>query len=192
MRWIGRAGAPHKRCASVRSFHCFSKRTEAQRRGTEPRNARIPSSFGDCASIVRDAARGLSMNTGFLPLNTCFACSRWTRPSTLSSSTASTFVRRVGISGTISTLYLVCNSSANLSTRVRLDSISGLPPLYAATIRAPDNFAGAPGVLSTLANAVTCEVSVPTIPIRRSAEYAERAARMRGKFAAFLQRTSYS
>ena len=159
VRWIGRAGAPHKRCASIGVFIASAN---GPKRNDEELNHGTPASRAALAiarASSRDAARGLSMNTGFLPFNTCFACSRWTRPSTLSRSTASTFFEGVGISGTISTLYLVCNSSANLSTRVRLDSISWLPPLYAATIRAP-TIRGAPGVSST-ANAVTCEVSVP-------------------------------
>ena len=53
-----------------------------------------------------EPATGLSMNTGLRALNTGLACSRCGRPSTLSSSTTSTFFSSSSIESTISTPYL--------------------------------------------------------------------------------------
>ncbi len=83
------------------------------------------------------AASGLSINSGLCAAITCRACSRCTRPSTLSTSTASTFESNAGISGTISTPHLLLICAANPSTRLALLATSGLPPLKAATTRAP-------------------------------------------------------
>ena len=55
-----------------------------------------------------EAAIGLSMNTGLRACNTGFTCSRCGRPSTLSSSTASTFLHNSSMLSYIFTPYFSC------------------------------------------------------------------------------------
>ena len=57
--------------------------------------------------------------------------------------------------------------------RSLLDATSGLPPLKAATMRAPGTWFGDDGSLNAVANPMTWEVSVPTRPRRRSAARAD-------------------
>src|SRR5260370_23850265 len=94
------------------------------------------------------------------------------RPSTLVSRIPSAWLHRSVMASTIFTPHLSFSSAVNLSMRERLDSMSGLPPLYAATMRAPATWSDAFGSFSVLVNAVTCEVSVPTMPRRKSAALA--------------------
>ena len=119
-----------------------------------------------------DAASGLSIQSGLPHARACFTCSRCWRPSTLSIMMPSTFWHSAGISGTNSTFHLVFSSSANLSTRLKLSGNSLLPPLKAATTCAPAMCCGDDASLSNLVNAVTCEVSVPIMPSRKSAGHA--------------------
>ena len=105
------------------------------------------------------------MKTRFPAASTGRTCARCGRPSTLSSSTASTFLQSSSIDPTSSTFHFVCNSLVKRSILVALDSTSGLPPRYAATTRAPGTWLGLDGSLSNAVKAVTCEVSSPIIPI---------------------------
>src|ERR1041384_6773314 len=66
------------------------------------------------------------------------------------------------------TPYFSRNSLVYPSTRVRLDSMSGLPPGNAPTTVAPVTWFGVFGSLSTAVNAGTCEVSSPIIPMRNA------------------------
>ena len=63
------------------------------------------------------------------------------------------------------------------STRDQLDSMSGLPPLKAATTFAPATWSFAAGLLRISVNAVTCEVSSPMMPRRISAAVAADTTR---------------
>lgn len=81
-------------------------------------------------------AIGLSMNTGFFAASVRRNWSRCGRPSTLSTMIASTLR---DISSIVSYIFTPRSIAVlvNPSTRVRLDSTSGLPPLKAATIFPP-------------------------------------------------------
>src|SRR5258708_4709939 len=74
----------------------------------------------------RDAAMGLSTNTGLCALNNGKTCSRCSLPSFVSRCTASTLVRRYSIEETISTPreYI---SSVKPGIILRLEGISLLP-----------------------------------------------------------------
>ena len=66
----------------------------------------VPVSLASSKIAIASAsvpATGLSMKTGLLAWKTGRACSRWGRPSTLSSRTTSTFLSRSSIESTIST-----------------------------------------------------------------------------------------
>src|ERR1700694_2463022 len=56
------------------------------------------------------------------------------------------------------------SSCSKPSTRLRLDGMSGLPPLYAATTRAPGTCSGSRSSFSIRVKWITCDVSVLTIP----------------------------
>ena len=75
-----------------------------------------------------EPATGLSMKTGLWAFRTGSTCSRCGRPSTLSSSTTSTFPIRASIESTISTLNSSRSWRVKPSMRSRLDAMSGLPP----------------------------------------------------------------
>ena len=121
------------------------------------------------------AASGLSMNSGLCAAITGRACSRCTRPSTLSSSTASTLESSVAMSGTISTPYLRADLLG-----VLLDAVDALLDILAAALvgghhaRARDVIRRVGSPFSSLVKAGTCEVSVPMMPTRRSAAGAQR------------------
>jgi hypothetical protein len=61
------------------------------------------------AASRNDPAIGLSIKTGLPAFNTGLTCSRWGRPSTLSSSTPSTFRHKSSMLSYIVTLYFSCN-----------------------------------------------------------------------------------
>ncbi len=115
---------------------------------------------------VSEPAIGLSMKTGFLALKTGRTCSRWGRPSTLSSITTSTLSSNSSIDPTISTPCFSRKVVVYSPTRFRLEGMSWLPPGYAATTRTPARSPVAFGPLSSFVNATTCEVSRPMIPAR--------------------------
>ncbi len=116
------------------------------------------------------------MNSGLCAAITGRACSRCTRPSTLSSSTASTFESSVAMSGTNST-----STSCALFGVLIHAAWRCFPRRAAAFVcrhhaRRPATWSGRDASsFSSCVNAGTCEVSVPIIPMRMSAAATQSA-----------------
>jgi hypothetical protein len=117
----------------VRATESAKRREEAEKNGVLLSRA----SRAISRASRRLPASGLSMNRRFPAAKTARACSRWGRPSTLMIRTASTFRQSASIESTISTPNFSWSWRVKLSTRVRLASTSGLPPLKPQTTRAP-------------------------------------------------------
>src|SRR5258708_1947532 len=146
-------------------------------RSVDVLNQGTPASFASRAisrASSSVAASGLSTNMGFRAAMIARASARCRRPSTLVSRTPSTRAQSSAMLPTNSTPNFSWSCRVNPSIRSRLGAKSRLPPLYAATIRAPGTWSGAAGSLNAAARPSTWEVSVPTIPRRRSAAAAER------------------
>ena len=114
------------------------------------------------------AVIGLSMNSGLRAASTGFACARWMRPSLLVRMTASTRRSSSSIEPTSSIFHTSRISAVNFSIRVALASMSGLPPLKAATTRAPGMWSGMVASFISCVNAPACDVSSPISPTRIS------------------------
>ena len=116
---------------------------------------------------TKEAAIGLSMNTGLPAFKTGCSWSQWTRPSLDSSNTASTFCTSASTESTISTPKSR-TFSVYSGTRLTLLSISKLPCGYAATTRTPATFGASSAffgpLLSVCVNARTWDVSNPMMP----------------------------
>lgn len=112
-----------------------------------------------------EPAIGLSIKTGLPAWKTSSTCSRWGRPSLVSSSTTShCFTTAATESTTVTPSSLIC--SVYFGIRLVLDSISALPRGQATTTRYPASSGAGSSALSRRAKAMLWDVSSPIIPTR--------------------------
>ena len=152
----------------IGEFHRGSDHAESQARRTEPRHARLLRQSRDLTRVFQRRGERLVDEQRLVRGNHRPRLLQVYAPIRLSSSTASTFVSSVGMSGTISTPYL---RPELLGDTDRRDWRSpGYPCCRPCTrpprARRPCDPARSASPLSILVNAGTCEVSVPIMPTR--------------------------